>query len=256
MQILPSLPPSLKQLKKPPKNLFYQGHLELLQQTKIAIVGTRRPNPYAKALTQNLASLIAKAGGVVISGGALGVDIIAHCASFPQTILVSPTDLKHQYPSTNKTMIQKISNEALALSEYENNPSPRGYHFLERNRIVIALSDAVIIPQADLASGSMESAKIAISLGKPLYVLPHRIGESEGTNALLAQSKAKAIFNLQEWIEEWFGCLFTPKQSDAILDFCIQNPSFEEAYEKFGAKLYEYELEGKIERKNGRFYVL
>lgn len=255
MQILSPIPSSLQSLPKPPKTLFYQGNLKLLECKKIAIVGTRKPNPYAKALTQTLASSIAKFGGVVVSGGALGIDIIAHTASFPQTIMIAPTDLNHCYPSTNKAMIQKIYRDSLALSEYENNPTPRAYHFLERNRIVIALSDAIIIPQADLASGSMESAKIALSLGKPLYVLPHRIGESEGTNVLLAQGKAKAIYNSQEWLNEWFGSLFVPPQ-DEILDFCSKIPEIEEAYQRFGDKLYEYELEGKIERKNGRFYVV
>lgn len=255
MQILNPIPQQLQSLVKPPKTLFYQGDPKLLEHKKIAIVGTRKPNPYTKAFTQNIALLISKAGGVVVSGGALGVDIIAHSASLPQTIMIAPTDLDHIYPSTNKSIIQKIYHNGLALSEYEDNPSPRAYHFLERNRIVIALSDAIIIPQADLESGSMESAKIALLLNKPLYVLPHRIGESEGTNALLAQGKAQAIYNPQEWLNEWFGSLFSPPK-DEILDFCALIPSFEEAYQRFGERLIEYEIEGKIERKNGKIYVL
>ena len=113
----------------------------------------------------------------------------------------------------------------------------------------------MIIPQADLLSGSMESAKLALELGKPIYVLPHRLGESEGTNSLLSEGKAKAIYSPNEWIEEWFGGLFVP-QSDEVLEFCERMPSFEEAYERFGEKIYEYELEGKIQRKNGVVYVL
>lgn len=253
MRKLPSLPPSLQSLKKPPTELFYKGDLSLLECKKIAIVGTRKPNPYARFFTQSLASLIRKHGGVVVSGGALGVDIIAHTAAFPHTIMLAPTDLDHFYPTTNKTMIQKIYTEALALSEYKDNPFPRAYHFLERNRIVIALSDVVVIPQADLESGSMESAKIALNLAKPLYVLPHRIGESEGTNTLLQEGKAQAIYNPKKWIEEKLGTLDLAQ--DEILEFCSLSPSFEEAYARFGDKLYEYELEGKIERKNGKIYV-
>lgn len=256
MHHIPSIPANLNLLKNPPKQLFYKGNLELLQKTKIAIVGTRRPNAYTKLFTQNLASMIFKAGGVVVSGGALGVDIIAHTASFPHTIMIAPTDLNHFYPSTNKTILQKIYTSALALSEYENNPSPRPYHFLERNRIVIALSDIIIIPQADLASGSMESAKIALTLNKPIYVLPHRIGESEGTNSLLLKAKARAIYNPQAWIEEWFQSLLPLGEKDEILKFCALIPSFDEAYARFGDQLLEYEMEGKIERKNGKIYVL
>lgn len=249
------IPHPLLSLKNPPKALFAQGDLSLLQAPKkIAIVGTRKPNPYTKLLAHNLSELIAKSGGVVVSGGALGVDIIAHLGAMPRTIMFSPSSLDSPYPKTNASIIKQIYEKALALSEYENNSSPKPYHFLERNRLVIALSDIVIIPQADLGSGSMESAKIALSLNKPIYVLPHRLGESEGTNSLLQNKKAQAIYNLQEWIKEHFGALFCP-QDDEILSFCYNPVGFEVAYQKFGDKLYEYEVEGKIKIENGRIYV-
>lgn len=248
------LPPSFLSLAKPPKTLFAQGKLSLLQNPKkIAIVGTRKPNPYTKLLTTHIAQLISKNGGVVVSGGALGVDIIAHLGAMPNTIMISPSSLDTPYPKTNASIISQIQSQALALSEYENNPSPKPYHFLERNRLVIALSDMVIIPQADLNSGSMESAKIALSLNKPIFTLPHRLGESKGTNQLLAQNKAKAIYDLNEWIQEHFGTCDCPK--DEILEFCKNSASFQEAYEKFGGKLYEYEMEGKINIENGKIYV-
>lgn len=251
-----STPLEFEDLKNPPKKVFAKGDVSLLSSgKKIAIVGTRKPNPYTRLHTQTLAQMIAKSGGVVVSGGALGVDIVAHSGAFPRTIMIAPTDLEHIYPSSNTKIISQIYSEALALSEYENVSSPRAYHFLQRNRLVIALSDCVIIPQADLSSGSMESARIAMELKKPLYVLPHRLGESEGTNALLAEKKAKAIYCPNEWIEEWFGGLFAPID-DEILEFCERMPSFEEAYERFGEKIYEYELEGKIERRNGVLCVL
>lgn len=250
---LSPIPEELQALRDPPKNLFFRGNKALLQSPKIAIVGTRKPNPYAKLLTQKLADLIAKSGGVVMSGGALGIDIIAQSSAFPQTIMVAPTDLNHFYPQTNRAMIQKIQQSALALSEYAHNPEPKPYHFLQRNRIVIALSDTIIIPQADRQSGSMQSTRIALELKKPIFVLPHRIGESEGTNHLLACNQAKAIFDLQEWVKERFGKLAC--QRDEVLDFCQMMPSFDEAYTRFGEKIYEYEIEGKIERRNGKIYV-
>ncbi|WP_305862347.1 DNA-processing protein DprA [Helicobacter cholecystus] len=255
MKIIPT-PLEFNLLKNPPKKIFAKGDTGLLSsKRKIAIVGTRKPNPYARVYTQTLAKMIAKNEGVVVSGGALGIDIIAHSGAFPRTIMIAPTDLEHIYPSSNAKIISTIYSEALALSEYENISLPRGYHFLQRNRLVIALSDCVIIPQADLCSGSMQSARIAIELKKPLYVLPHRLGESEGTNALLADREAKAIYCVNEWIKEWFEDSFTPV-NDEVLKFCERMPSFEEAYERFGEKIYEYEFEGKIKRNNGILYVL
>lgn len=256
MNSLENVPNELLELKNPPKNLYFKGNLELLKKRKIAIVGSRKPNPYTKVLTQSLGEVIAKSGGVVVSGGALGVDIIAHQGAHPNTIMVAPTDLNHYYPTTNKRIIESIYNNALALSEYSNIPKPFANHFLERNRLVIALSEAVIIPQADLKSGSMESAKIATKLNKPIYVLPQRMGESDGTNHLLHTYKAKLICNIQEWASEYFGSLPLVEKADEILEFIKSMPTLEEAIGKFGDKIYEYELEGKIGRKNGVFYVL
>lgn len=248
------IPQELLSLKKPPKTLFAEGNTSLLQaKKKIAIVGTRKPNPYTKTLTFKLAELISQSGGVVVSGGALGVDIIAHQGAGKNTIMISPSSLDFPYPKTNASIIKQIYSSALALSEYECNPAPKPYHFLERNRLVIALSDIVFIPQADLNSGSMESAKIALSLNKPIFTLPHRLGESEGTNYLLSISKANAIYNLQEWIQEQFGAFSCPQ--DELLEFCQNTVGFQEAYERFGEKIYEYEMEGKIKIENGRIYV-
>lgn len=245
------LPTEFKNLSNPPQKLFYKGHLNLLNNThKIAIVGTRKPNPYTKTFVATLASKISYSGGVVVSGGALGVDILAHTNAFPHTIMFSPSSLEILYPKSNAGMITKMMEHALVLSEYEKDYMPHKYSFLDRNRLVIALSQVVIIPQADLYSGSMQSAKIALELGKPIYVLPHRMGESEGTNTLLKQNQAHAIYNIDEFIKSLFG---NPEQqeSDEILKFCALAPSFEEALEKFGGIIYEYELEGKIIREAG-----
>ena len=258
MRTLTPIPPILQNLEAPPSELFYKGDLTLLESApKIAIVGTRKPNPYTKAFVATLASQIAQFQGVVTSGGALGVDITAHTHAFPRTIMVSPSSLDILYPKSNAKMIQQMMEQSLVLSEYKEHYMPHRYSFLERNRLVIALSEVVIIPQADLYSGSMQSAAIAQKLNKPLYVLPHRIGESEGTNLLLAQNKAKAIYDVSLFIQSIFGVSCKNEQeNDEILQFCKNNPSFEEAFAYFGHRLYEYELEGKIIRESGIIRVI
>lgn len=244
------IPDSLLALPKPPQALFACGDTSLLDAPiKIAIVGTRRPNPYTKHFSAMLASSIARAGGVVVSGGALGVDIIAHSAALPRTIMVSPSSLEIIYPKANKAIIQAMMSQSLVLSEYERGYMPQPYSFLERNRLVIGLSDIVIIPQADLGSGSMQSARLSLESHKPLFVLPHRMNESLGTQSLLAQNKARCIYDVQEFITQIFG--IQEEIDDEILEFCKHAPRFEEALQKFGDKIYQYELEGKIIRENG-----
>lgn len=254
-------PPNLKNLSDAPKKLFYLGVANalttLLNAThKIAIVGTRKPNQYTKSFVATLASRIARHNGVVISGGAIGVDIIAHTYSFPRTIMFSPSGLDIYYPKSNSKMIKQMMKESLVISEYELGYMPYQYSFLERNRLVIALSDYVIIPQADMRSGSMQSARIANKLKKPVFVLPHRIGESDGTNTLLAQGKAQGIYSIDAFIESIFGASKMMDADDEILAFCATNPSFDEAYERFGDKIYEYELNGKILRESGSIRVI
>lgn len=254
-----NLAQNFSHLKNPPKSLFYKGNLDLLDSFKVAIVGTRAPNPYTKMLTSELASKIAKYA-VVVSGGALGVDIIAHQGAFPRTIMISPSSLDIIYPRENAKFIQKIAESALILSEYERSYTPHRHSFLERNRLVVALSDIVILPQGDLKSGTNSSANYALNLGKPIFTLPHRYNESTLTNALLAKGQAKAIYNIDDFVRENIAqnlqdCAdFAPNsaniaQSDEILAFCAKCPSFEEALAKFGDKILEYEFEGLLVRE-------
>lgn len=268
MLTLQSLPDSLQQLPNPPKQLYFLGDVGLLGSTlKVAIVGTRKPNTYTQTQTTLLARALSDMGAIIISGGALGTDIIAHQASLPHTICVLPSSLDRFYPASNAKTIAQIAKQGLLLSEYEHNPVPQAYHFLQRNRLIIALSDIVIIPQADRQSGSLSSANISQKLNKPLYTLSHRIGESLGTQDLLRAGTARPIYDIAAFvaeIAERFGISGDSRtsaqgsakgageSSDEILDFARGNPSFEEAMLRFGDRVLEYELLGKIARVNGR----
>lgn len=245
------LPKSLLDLPNPPKQLFYKGNTKLLKNKKVAIVGTRAPNQYTKALIPILVKHISKYA-TIISGGAIGVDKLAHIHSFPNTIMVSPSSLDIYYPLQNKKLIQDIENKALILSEYEKNYSPHRYSFLDRNRIVIALSSMVILPQGDINSGTSYSAKLALKLKKPIFTIPHRLGESALTNSLLEDKKAEAIYNIDNFINKYFSKQIndSSNEEDEILEFCKNAPSFEDALLKFGDKILEYELMGLLIREN------
>ncbi|RDU64641.1 DNA-processing protein DprA [Helicobacter sp. MIT 14-3879] len=246
----PNIKNNLSKLENPPEKLFYIGNTGLLEKFKIAVVGTRNPNQYTKNITASLVKSLSKYA-VIISGGAIGVDSIAHINSFPNTIMISPSSLDIIYPKENKKMIQNITNEALIISEYENKYHPKRHSFLERNRIVIAISDMVILPQGDLNSGTSSSARYAINLNKPIFTIPQRYNESKLTNSLLAQNKAKAIYNIDDFMREHFKDSINKIQnnSDEILDFCKDSPSFEVALEKFGNKILEYEFRGLLIRE-------
>jgi len=123
MKILEKLPYELEVLKDKPKQLFYKGDLSLLKKRKISIVGTRHPISYTKQLCLKLGNALKKRGVCVISGGAMGVDALAHKSAFPNTIGVMANSLDIIYPKVNYSLLKSMEKESLMLSEYEINNS-------------------------------------------------------------------------------------------------------------------------------------
>ncbi|MFP4332140.1 MAG: DNA-processing protein DprA [Campylobacterales bacterium] len=243
-------PQSLKEIDKPPKELYYRGDISLLDRKKVSIVGTRAPNPYTKTIVKELSYKLSIAGVTVVSGGALGVDIIAHEAAYPNTIAIFANSLDSIYPKTNAKLIEKIYQNALALSESEENPTPKKYEFTKRNRIVTALGEVVIIAQADLKSGSLVSAALAKAQGKEIFVLPHRLKESEGTRELVKKGEATYIEDIDEFVNR-FGELQVDKKKSELDGLKV-----EDAYKIYKERLFELELEGAISIENGRVVSL
>ncbi len=240
----------LNSMKKYPKNIYYKGNLELLKSQKVSIIGTRRPSSYAKQLTAKISSALASRGVCVVSGAAMGVDSIAHQhAGANNTIAVMANGLDIKYPSVNRFIIEAIEKDGLTLSQFEDGFKATPWSFVVRNEVVVSLGDVLVVTQADLKSGSMRSVEFALKMKKKIYVLPHRLGESEGTNYLLKNSLASAIYDVDEFVDQ-FGKT-AEENLDEFLVFCKTNPSYDEAIQKYGEKVFEYELEGKIKVING-----
>jgi DNA processing protein len=250
-----SLPTILESVQPSVSTLFYQGDLSLLHSLKIAIVGTRRPSTYTKSITFALAQALKDAGAVVVSGAAMGVDAQAHKGAYPKTIAVMANSLDIQAPSINKGLIESMSQEALCLSEYPVSTHPTAYSFVQRNRIVIGLSDVVVLAEADIKSGTMHSANFALKFNKPIFVLAHRMGESLGTQKLVKEGKATVIYSIDDFIKQ-LSLKAKPQESDELLAFCQSQPSYDETVAKFPEKLFEYELLGKVEVVDGRVRVI
>lgn len=243
----------LENMKKYPQKLFYKGDTSLLKRKKISIVGSRSPNQYARTMTQEIATKLSKAGVCIVSGGAIGVDAIAHkAAGAKNTIVVSATGLDKRYPAINSKLIEEIENQGLVLSQFEKGSPSTKYNFVLRNELVVALGDILIVTYADLNSGSMRSVDYALAIGKEIYVLAHRIGESEATNKLLAHSKAKAIYNIDEFISRFVDGVSGVAIADEFIEFCKTNPTYDEALQKFPSRVFEAELNGDITVSNGK----
>ena len=245
----------LQQTSLADKTIYYKGNIDLLQRPLISIVGSRKPNQYAREMTHILASKLSQAGVCIVSGGAIGTDIIAHkAAGVDNTIMVAATGLDKRYPVINKTVIQAIENKGLVLSQFQEGTPSQKYNFPLRNELIVALGEILIVPYADKNSGTIRSIEYAKKMQKPIFVLPHRLYESLGTNELLAKKEASAIYDIEEFVQS-FAPTPLKEEVDEFLTFCQTNPTYEEALKKFASRVFEAELQGDIIIKNGRIYL-
>ena len=239
-------------MKKYPSELFYTGDLALLNRPKVSIVGTRRPCNYTRQFTYSLAKALASRGVCVVSGAAMGVDAIAHeGAGADNTIAVVANGLNIRYPVLNKNLIEEIENRGLVLSQFNDGFRATGWSFVVRNELVVALGDILIVTEAALDSGSMRSAEYALKMGKEIFVLPQRLGESSGTNFLLNEAKATAIHDIESFVSRFGQVAQSSVEKDDFFYFCQTIPTFDESLKKFGERVYEAELEGMITIQNG-----
>lgn len=184
---------TLTNIAKVPQYVFFTGTLPTERVTTVAIIGTRKPTAYGKEVTKSLAHDLAKKGVVIVSGLAFGVDSIAHQAAMDAggvTIAVLASSVEKATPRSNQDIANRIVDSGGAvLSEYEPPTDARIYQFLERNRIVSGLSDAVIVTEAAARSGVLSTVSHALEQGKEVFVVPGNITSplSAGCNALLKQ---------------------------------------------------------------------
>lgn len=190
---LTELPKRLKTIDDPPSKLFIKGRdiRELLKLPTLAIVGSRRVSPYGRHITEKLASELASDGVVIVSGLALGVDSIAHQAALDAkglTVAVLPGGIDRVYPRTHEPLARAIvATGGSLVSESPGVVSPQKFNFLVRNRLISGLVDGVLIPEAAIRSGSLNTARHALEQGRTVFAVPGNITSelSGGTNNLI-----------------------------------------------------------------------
>lgn len=201
-------PERLKTIAKPPNVLYVRGILPSYA-LGVAIIGTRKPTTYGRHVTTELAERLAERGAVIVSGLAHGVDGIAHEGALRVgglTIAVMAGGLEQIYPRTHDALGHRIiESDGALVGEYPSGTPPLQYRFLERNRLVSALSDTLIVTEAGLRSGTINTVNAALEQGKDVYVVPGPITSpmSAGCNALIAQG-ATPIVNVDSFIEQLF----------------------------------------------------
>lgn len=270
----PDYPPLLAALPDAPGVLAVRGDVEVLNAPALAMVGARNASADGLDNSRRFARQLAGSGFVIISGLALGVDAAAHRGALDngRTVAVLGSGPDQLYPRRNGRLAMDIVAAGGALvTEFAPGSSPKPYHFPLRNRIISGLSLATIVVEAALHSGSLITARNALSQGREVFAIPGSIHNplSKGCHRLLRDGAS--------WLEEvddifqCFGefrrsvaaCDVTPEPQPALLNHftgglnsldAIQARSGLSTQELAG-ELAELEMTGWVEKVSGGYLV-
>ena len=196
-------PERLGHLVDPPPVLFARGRLELLGRPSVTIVGSRRSTAYGRRSAEALAAQMALRRITVVSGLALGIDGASHRGALEvggDTIAVLGSGIDLIQPASHRRLGERIAREGLLLSEFLPGEPARAHHFPRRNRILAALSSAVVVVEAAEKSGALITVEHALDLGRDVYAVPGALDapQSRGCNVLIRQG-AQVITSPEEF---------------------------------------------------------
>lgn len=267
-------PAQLADLKfNQPLALWLRGSVRHLQAAGVSIVGSRNATRYGERATNDFVGALAQEHLSVISGGAYGIDAMAHRAALAlktPTIAVLAGGLDRLYPTGNSPLLERIQAEGLLVSEMEPGVAPSKWRFLQRNRLIAALGVATVVVEANWRSGAINTVTHARALDRPVGAVPGSIESptSAGCNQLIRSLKAELITSGKELIE-LVGLNFDDDERiaraglgqleiRALDSIGFDNPSEREIIADSGLSVHELtmalgalDLEGLIERANG-----
>ena len=192
-------PRVLREIQKPPMILYYRGILpDFNRSLCVGIVGTRSMSAYGLRQAYKMSYELASAGALIVSGMAKGIDGVAAAAALKAggtTVAVLGCGVDVVYPTHHRNLSQEIARTGVILSEYAPGSRPNNYHFPMRNRIISGLSQATVVVEAGIGSGSLITAKDAILQGRDVFAIPANVGSkgADGTNGLLRDGARMAL---------------------------------------------------------------
>lgn len=268
-------PDILKVIYDPPPVLYYRGRLEALHCLAVAVVGSRKATAYGKAAAEKISGDLARAGVVIVSGMAKGIDTCAHVGALKglgKTVAVLGCGLDICYPPENRGLREKIVENGAIVSEFPLGTPPKPAHFPMRNRIISGLARAVVVVEAAKKSGALITADCALEQGRDVFAVPGSINSpfSKGCHKLLKEGATVAEsaedilaalgLQLPLWQEDnrnlsdranavLQSLEYEPVHFDTIVTACNLSAA------DVAAALIELELSGKIKKMPGNFFL-
>ena len=270
-------PKALLEIPDPPPILFAKGDLSCLNVPSIAIVGSRNASVQGEKNAESFAESLAESGLCIVSGMALGIDGAAHRGALKtkqgKTIAVVGTGLDIVYPSKHRELAHQIAVQGLIISEFPIGTPSRPENFPRRNRIISGLSLGCLVVEANIQSGSLITAKLAMEQGRDVFAIPGSIHSpvSKGCHALIKQG-AKLVDSIRDITDELaphlshliseIPTIESAQNSDTLLELMGFDPINLESLigrtnltsDALSAKLLVLELENKIASLPGGRY--
>jgi len=276
----PAYPPLLSAIYDPPPFLYVKGVWgESCAPYPIAIVGSRKTTSYGKTMTERFSRGLVEQGCTIVSGFARGVDSIAHRVALTaggDTIAVLGCGIDQVYPREHKKLYAEIIEKGTIFSEFKIGAPPEAHNFPKRNRIISGLSLGCLVVEANLKSGSLITARLALEQDREVFALPGSVlsETSAGPHQLIA-SGAKLVEKTEDILEEilpqlkrasvrpqallpelegeeahLYGSLaFEPKHIDALIQ------ESKRAAHAISGLLLCLELKGLVRQMPGQYYV-
>jgi DNA processing protein len=224
-------PDGLLNMADPPLLLYLMGRLDCPLTHAVAVVGSRNPTPQGAINARLFSQALAQAGVCVVSGLALGVDGAAHEGALEgvrqgllegalpntlATVAVVGTGLDRVYPRAHHALAHRIAQQGWVVSEYPIGTPPLAANFPKRNRLIAGLSQATLVVEAALKSGSLITARLALEQGKDVMAIPGSIHatQARGCHALIRQG-AKLVESAQDVLED---LQLAPRLSQALYE--------------------------------------
>lgn len=237
-------PARLRNTYDPPMVLYYKGKLPNWEQTPIiGIVGTRKATAYGMRAAYSYGTQIAACGGMVVSGGAAGIDTMAlegALAAGGTVMCVFGSGVDVYYPARNKSLFEEILSRGCLISEYPPRSEPLSWHFPRRNRILSGISNGVLVVEAPRKSGALITARLAMEQGREVFAVPGNVDVEAcaGSNALLQDYGIAALSGwdvMKEYQAMFPGIIAkrnAPRVLEQKLDRVAQTPAIPQPKQK------------------------
>lgn len=261
----PGYPAGMEDLEDAPP-LHVLGHLR--EAPGVAVVGTRRCTRYGVDLAEAFGAALAGAGWTTVSGLARGIDVAAHRGALRaggHAVAVLGSGVDVCYPRENRVIYDRILGTGGAIvSEYGPGTPPARWRFPARNRIIAAVSAAVVVVEAARTGGALITARLAAEMGRDVFTVPGDVDRiaSVGCNLLLRDG-AHPILGPDDLVEELSLLLGPPSTEAASALPADDGATIEELMEAWGvtmaealARVGDLELSGRLRRDSGRYFPL